>query len=619
MKISKKSAITSIILILLCWGLWTGLQATRSIKAFFMYEKKQCDGIYLSDEEGRKVAYRMLSVPFIDHHDAFIELSFIGDERSVPHLISALWWEEPTGASGGMICTKAHCLEALRNIVNQRVGSNYPEWKKWWSENHKKARKVWISDGFRIEGLPVSDPPDEKYCSALIKMLTKKDSYLAKNAQYLLERFPPSLVASSVDQCMKSEVVEERLGLTLFLGKMKSSDSEERLRLLCSDPDQEVRKSALTELNNKISGEKVTTVKKDAELNEKIGAAVGTISPGVTDSQLLLGLTKQEGSNYIHYLAAFDIQNREIIWKSQCSGAVNCEPLISNGRIYYCCYDGKVCCIKSENGEFIWRSETETFESRVVINKLIKFEDKIIIAVKDYLWAIDCDNGDVRWKRKISPVARQIALSSGYICCLTEDKMLMALSVYGETKGEVDLKEQAFSLCSDDGRVYVVSGQRPSHLSAYSIPSMELLWQTEVGNSGHWPLVEPVIAGKYVLTCTDSQITSLDRLDGSKHWAVKDRADSYIHPIGDLFLIRGMGSHGLRYELRSLATGETVTLFSEPSSHGYPFIYVSEKMIVVNDMDGNLWILDMPKKPKKQSDKSDRDGIPSGEIPQKTP
>ncbi len=120
MRISKKTFINFIIPILICWFLWI----VGSFAALFIYEIFPNNNAFCC-WMARKASYQVLSLPSIDHHDAFIVLSKIGDESSVPHLISALRREAPTKAGGMMVCTKVHCLEALANIVNQDAGNNY--------------------------------------------------------------------------------------------------------------------------------------------------------------------------------------------------------------------------------------------------------------------------------------------------------------------------------------------------------------------------------------------------------------------------------------------------------------------------------------------------------------
>jgi len=93
----------------------------------------------MSPAEQRKVLHRILRWPGM-HHDAYIALIEVGDETSVPFLIRSLQWQ-PRSTGGLMICTKAHCLEALRKISSEDVGTEYEDWAAWWEENKENYER----------------------------------------------------------------------------------------------------------------------------------------------------------------------------------------------------------------------------------------------------------------------------------------------------------------------------------------------------------------------------------------------------------------------------------------------------------------------------------------------
>ena len=85
--------------------------------------------------EEKAMAERVLALPYSDAvHDAALTLCRVGDAGSIPRLLGALKAQPDTSKGGAMICTKMHCLDALRRITGHNAGSNYADWAKWWDE-----------------------------------------------------------------------------------------------------------------------------------------------------------------------------------------------------------------------------------------------------------------------------------------------------------------------------------------------------------------------------------------------------------------------------------------------------------------------------------------------------
>jgi hypothetical protein len=82
----------------------------------------------------KDVAERLLWFPWGDPHDAFVTLLEEGDASSIPSLLAGLRQLPDTPPGGAMLCTKAHCLKALRRITGHNAGWNYSDWRKWWDE-----------------------------------------------------------------------------------------------------------------------------------------------------------------------------------------------------------------------------------------------------------------------------------------------------------------------------------------------------------------------------------------------------------------------------------------------------------------------------------------------------
>ena len=87
-----------------------------------------------TDDENRYL-YQCQIMAGVMVHDACLELQGVGGPSSIPALIYALKLYPPMrGANGftGMVCTTAHCLDALRAITGQHFSADAAEWEQWW-------------------------------------------------------------------------------------------------------------------------------------------------------------------------------------------------------------------------------------------------------------------------------------------------------------------------------------------------------------------------------------------------------------------------------------------------------------------------------------------------------
>lgn len=85
-------------------------------------------------ERVRHLAHRMISLPWGNHHDAFVALGEVGNAESIPYLIRALKWQEPPDTNGIVVCTTAHCSRRLLGLTGMWFRSDYEKWKQWWDE-----------------------------------------------------------------------------------------------------------------------------------------------------------------------------------------------------------------------------------------------------------------------------------------------------------------------------------------------------------------------------------------------------------------------------------------------------------------------------------------------------
>ena len=116
------------------WIFWDINQVNKAFKDIY----KDDNFLKMTPDQHRELAHRVLRYPVGNHHDAFLELEMFGNRDSVPKLISALKWHDPLSSSNIMVCTKIHCLEALREITGENNGTSYFKWRSWWRSTGSK-------------------------------------------------------------------------------------------------------------------------------------------------------------------------------------------------------------------------------------------------------------------------------------------------------------------------------------------------------------------------------------------------------------------------------------------------------------------------------------------------
>ncbi len=73
-------------------------------------------------------------------HDWPSDLADTGDISCVPALIAVLK-RNPIEEDGSMICTRDHCLKALRKLTGENLDNTDEVWIHWWAEYQKRKLK----------------------------------------------------------------------------------------------------------------------------------------------------------------------------------------------------------------------------------------------------------------------------------------------------------------------------------------------------------------------------------------------------------------------------------------------------------------------------------------------
>ena len=67
-------------------------------------------------------------------HDAYLYLLHIGTEEDLKYLIYGLQQFDDADP----VCTRFHCLEALRSISGDDIGNNSSNWVVWWEKKYNR-------------------------------------------------------------------------------------------------------------------------------------------------------------------------------------------------------------------------------------------------------------------------------------------------------------------------------------------------------------------------------------------------------------------------------------------------------------------------------------------------
>jgi len=66
-----------------------------------------------------------------------------------------------------------------------------------------------------------------------------------------------------------------------------------------------------------------------------------------------------------HTLYALDCDKGEIQWKYTAGGPIDSPPTVYRGRVYFGCRDGRVYCLRAEDGRLVWRFLAAPFDERL--------------------------------------------------------------------------------------------------------------------------------------------------------------------------------------------------------------------------------------------------------------
>jgi outer membrane protein assembly factor BamB len=353
----------------------------------------------MNEEEVRDYVHGVLRNPFSANDGAKMYLEMIGNKDSIPLLIA----HAPTSESEECGNSRA----ALLTLSNHDFGFDRLAWKQWWETvKHKSFKEIQL-DGFKVAGLPVSNPPDLKFARALLRTLRHENRYLPRNAGRIFYTLPKELQDAAIQASMESPEQEDRLGVIAWLCPIKRVGGsfeeitapaqlkveEDLLRSLTRDPDNTVQREALKMLNFHL---RWTTPYEAGELvryQEKFEGKVTDVFEGVDDEHLLLRHTQDRESQ----LVSFNLKHYEREWSRKTFFSA---PFVHGGNIYYCT-GGKLVCVAGENGETVWERAFDFSPAKgtsVAPNKLLFSEDMVVMLSQNGLHAFSQMDGALCWE-----------------------------------------------------------------------------------------------------------------------------------------------------------------------------------------------------------------------------
>ena len=126
--------VTALVALVVLAGAWFYVVIWKPHQKFYRDEAWWTSA---STNEMRNLCHHIISHRPGSPHDAFLHLRRIGNAESVPLLVRALRWQKPEGKEA-VVCTTAHCLDALRCLTGEDFGYSPDEWEYWWEKTGSK-------------------------------------------------------------------------------------------------------------------------------------------------------------------------------------------------------------------------------------------------------------------------------------------------------------------------------------------------------------------------------------------------------------------------------------------------------------------------------------------------
>jgi outer membrane protein assembly factor BamB len=514
-----------------------------------------------------------------DPHDTYLYIAQIGNEQSVPLLIERFRLDhggpEPRPAAVyGFVCDQLHLVDALRSITNTDQGMFYPRWAAWWEANQGRSQHQWILDGFAAAGLHVVEPIDEPFGLELIEMIGSGHEYHAFNAVRLLAKLEPGLRAKWVARASTSEQKSRRLGAVRVLAQIDTTGQEDLLRALAADSDLEVRREALTTLNEHLHLS-LEPASYDARVLMRTSRSNWIRAVTFVGDLLLVVLRDGE-------VQAFRTDTFQKVWVRRIVAGAGDEALTLQSHVILASHEGDVIAL-DQYGHVLWRREVGSEKNE--IRRLVQYDEDLIVVCDNSVYRLNAQNGITKSTIQAIDSIRD-ADSTGELGFFVDGSKLRSLSD-GSTADHpfasglgVSVSGRAVCVTSSDRRVTCLT------------PDTQFpIWTHSIMDSNTWGhSVAPIQDGTRVFVSTFRDLTAFDTTDGTILWNTSGGTEGNDIVPTEYGLLLMENTH-YKLELRDPQTGEVRRVWSQP--RGVRQLAVHKRFAAVADIDEVVWLIDV--------------------------
>jgi outer membrane protein assembly factor BamB len=503
-----------------------------------------------------------------------------------------------------MTDTEACCAEALQRITNQNLGYSYQAWIAWWKQNGSKSREEWIRDGFAQASLPVCDPADDRFATALFNTLLGKEGP-AENAWYLLKQLPSGQLLRCIDACMGDPSPLARKAAAEALGRWKADACRPRLRTLCKDDEPEIRELALTRLDEILGEIDAQPAEGVTIWKTSLGSTTYPLYPGPDEDHVLVATAPIGHPNLQPQRLTVDLAHRQAAPADEPVAGPGWCPSTHNGRVYETSWDGNVECRDEQTGRALWSLALGEGDVRDRaswgVKRPVFLNDKVVVVGWSFIAGLDPADGRILWKRPIEEGYHALAQAGEYLYVGNAGK-IRKVSADGQIVAQRDYPPEAISFLVCQDCLYVVGqsqGGAPGVLTtmlhtvtACSPDSLKTLWEY-VLPAGQYPTFDLQRVEDVLVIPAHPGMIALDASSGSHLWSTVERGAHSLGGLPDGSL--AVSDSFQLLEIRDRHNGEVIRSYGGIRlSIGCPPLYLPKHGLVCADVDGQLWLLRWP-------------------------